>query len=98
MFRTLALALAVVALLCFVAAPAHVEKEDDTVEGKFVKVDGKTLTVKDKDDKEHSCEMADDAKVSCDGKECKASDLKEGVKVKVTLKDKKAIKVEASTK
>jgi hypothetical protein len=98
MYRTLALVVAVVALVCFVAAPAQAEKKADTVEGTFVKVDGKTLTVKDKDAKEHSCEVAADAKVTCDGKECKVDDLKAGVKVKVTLTDKKATKIEASTK
>jgi hypothetical protein len=36
--------------------------------------------------------------VSCDGKECKVTDLKAGYKVKVTIADKKATKVEASTK
>ena len=98
MYRTLALVLAVMALVCFVAAPALAVQKDETAEGTFVKVDGKTLTIKDKDNKEHSCELAADAKVSCDGKECKVTDLKAGYKVKVTLADKKATKVEASTK
>jgi hypothetical protein len=98
MYRTLALALALLALVCFVAAPALAAQKDETAEGTIVKVEGKTLTIKDKDNKEHSCELAADAKVSCDGKECKVSDLKAGYKVKVTLADKKATKVEASTK
>ena len=98
MYRTLALVLAVTALVCFVAAPALAAQKDETAEGTFVKVEGKTLTIKDKDNKEHSCELAADAKVSCDGKECKVSDLKAGYKVKVTIADKKATKVEASTK
>ena len=98
MFRTLALVVAVMALVCLVASPALAEKKDETAEGTFVKVDGKTLTIKDKENKEHSCEIAPDAKVSCDGKECKVADLKAGVKVKVTIADKKATKVEASTK
>jgi hypothetical protein len=94
MYRTLSLVLVVMALVCFFAGTALA----DTAEGTFVKVDDKTLTIKDKDNKEHSCEMAADCKVSCDGKECKASDLKAGVKVKVTITDKKATKIEASTK
>jgi hypothetical protein len=98
MFRMLALVLAVVALCCF-AAPVLAEKEkQDTAEGTFVKVDGDKLTIKGKDDKEHSCELAKDVKTTCDGKECKVTDLKAGVKVKVTLADKKATKIEASTK
>ena len=98
MYRTPLLLLTALALLCFVAAPALAEKKAETAEGMFVKVDGKTLTIKDKDGKEHSCEVAPDAKISCDGKECKVSDLKAGVKVKVTVADKKATKIEASTK
>jgi hypothetical protein len=95
MYRTLSLVLVVMALVCFAAAPALAEK---AAEGTFVKIEGKTLTIKDKDNKEHSCELAPDAKVSCDGKECKLSDLKAGFKVKVTIADKKATKIEASTK
>jgi hypothetical protein len=99
MFRTLALVLTVLALACFAATPALAQKDKaETAEGTFVKVDGKTLTIKDKDNKEHSCELAPDAKVTCDGKDCKVSELKAGVKVKVTIADKKATKVEASTK
>jgi hypothetical protein len=98
MFRTLALVLAIVALVCFAAAPVLAAEKADTAEGTFVKSDGKTLTIKGKDDKEHSCDLAADAKVSCDGKECKIADLKAGVKVKVTITDKKATKIEASTK
>ena len=98
MYRTLALVVAVMALVCLVASPSLAEKKDETAEGTFVKVDGKTLTIKDKENKEHSCEIAPDAKVSCDGKECKVADLKAGFKVKVTISDKKATKIEASSK
>ena len=94
MYRTLSLVLAVMALVCFLASPALA----DTAEGTFVKIEGKTLTIKDKDNKEHSCELAPDAKLTCDGKECKLFDLKPGFKVKVTIADKKATKIEASTK
>jgi hypothetical protein len=69
MFRTLALVLTVLALVCFVT-PAMA----DTAEGTVVKCDGKTLTIKDKDNKEHSCEIATDAKVTLDGKEGKLAD------------------------
>ena len=48
MFRTLALVLTVLALACFAATPALAQKDKaETAEGTFVKVDGKTLTVKD---------------------------------------------------
>lgn len=63
-----------------------------------VKVAGGKLTIEDKDKKEHSCEVAKDAKITCDGKECKLADLKKGVKVKVTVVKKMATKIEATTK
>lgn len=46
--------------------------------------DGK-LTIVDKEKKEHSCTVAKDAKITCEGKECKLEDLKEGFMVKVTV-------------
>jgi hypothetical protein len=101
MFRTLALVLGVLALFCLFAAPATavVEEKGDTHEGTFVKGDAKSFTMKGKDDKEHSHDLAADAKVTCDGKDCKITDLKAGNKLKVTLgADKKATRVEASTK
>jgi len=104
MFRMLALFLAVLALVAFTAAPTLAEdkKEDkkaDTHEGTFVKAaaDSKSFTMKGKDDKEHSHDLATDAKISCDGKDCKLADLKAGVKIKVTVVDNKATKLEAST-
>jgi hypothetical protein len=99
MFRTLALVVAVMALVCFVSAPVLAQEEKgDVAEGTFVKADGKTLTVKGKDDKDHSCEMAPDAKVSLDGKAAQITDLKPGFKVRVTLVDKKATKIDALSK
>ncbi len=69
----------------------------DTAEGAVKAGDGK-LTIQDKDKKEHSCTVAKDAKITCDGKECKLEDLKAGVKVKVTVDNKVATKIEGSTK
>jgi hypothetical protein len=98
MFRTLTLVLFALALACFVASPV-LAAADETHEGTFVKSDGATLTMKTLDNKEATVPMAADAKVTCDGKDCKVTDLKAGFKVKVTLNtDKKASKVEASTK
>src|SRR6516225_3878379 len=72
--------------------------EKGPVEGTVVKAADGKLTIEDKAKKEHTCEVANNAKITCDGKECKLDDLKKGVKVKVTVKDKKATKIEASTK
>jgi len=96
MFRMFAL-LAVLALVLMVGAPA-VAADDVVAEGKVVKVDGDKLTIVDKDGKEHSCTISKTAKIVCDGKECKAADLKAGVAVKVTVEKKEAVKIEAKTK
>ena len=81
---------------------AEEKVEGDTHEGKIVKVDGNKLTMSDKEGKnEHTHTLAADAKVTCDGKECKVADLKPGVAVKVTTKkgDKDTVvKVDARTK
>jgi hypothetical protein len=96
-FTRLFALLALVALALFLA-PAAVLAADETHEGTFVKAADGKLTIEGSDKKEHSCDVAKDAKITCDGKECKLDDLKKGVKVKVTLKDKKASKIEATTK
>ena len=75
------------------------EEKGDTHTGVVVSAEGGKLTMSDKDGKnEHTHDVALDAKISCDGKACKLEDLKKGVSVTVTTKDKKAIKIEASTK
>jgi hypothetical protein len=93
--------LAVLALVCFVAGPSRAADAPAPVEGTFVKVvDGK-LTMTDKDSKEHSCMVAKDAKITCNGKECKLDDLKKGVMLMVTVEGKgekaMATKIEAKT-
>jgi len=94
---------ALFAVLSLVLTPSLVlgEEKEQKAEGTVVKTADGKLTVKGKDDKEHTCTVAKDAKITCNGKECKLDDLKAGTKVKVTLtgdKDKKAVKIEATTK
>jgi len=97
--RMLLVLVLVVAGALFLAPSTVVFAADETTaEGTVVKAADGKLTIQDKDKKEHSCEVAKDAKITCDGKACKLDDLKKGVKVKVTVKDKKATKIEASTK
>src|SRR5215831_13420717 len=95
--RMLTLTLIVAVALVLTASLAFAADEQ-AVDGKVVKAGDGKLTIEDKEKKEHTCEVAKDAKITCDGKECKLDELKKGVKVKVTLKDKKAIKIEGSTK
>ncbi|MBY0523665.1 MAG: hypothetical protein K2R98_09705 [Gemmataceae bacterium] len=92
---------ALLALICLATAPV-LAADDAVAEGKIVKVVKDKLTIVDKEKKEHSCTVAKDAKITCDGKACKLEDLKEGVAVKVTVEGKgdkaTATKIEASTK
>ena len=92
--------LAVLALAFFVASPVFAE---DSHEGMVVKAGDGKLTMTDKDGKnEHTHDVAADAKISCDGKDCKLEDLKKGTKVKVTTAKKgdktAATKIEATLK
>ncbi len=60
----------------------------DTLEGKLVKITSNKLTMTDKDGMlEVTYKIADDAIVTCDGKECKSNSLGKGCKVILTLKE-----------
>jgi hypothetical protein len=75
---------------------------DNTHEGKFVMAEGNTkFVMSDRNGARHEHALAADAKVTCDGKECKLSDLKEGTMVRVTTErndQKVATRVDARTK
>ena len=97
--RMLLVLVLVVAGALFLAPSTVVFAADETTaEGTVVKAAEGKLTIEDKAKTEHTCEVAKDAKITCDGKDCKLDELKKGVKVKVTVKDKKATKIEGSTK
>lgn len=54
-------------------------------DGKVVSITGNKLVMTNMGDKgEKTCTLAADAKVTCDGKLCKASDLKPGMRIRVT--------------
>jgi hypothetical protein len=55
-----------------------------THDGKVVSVVGDKLTTTCNEGKQHCHTMAKDAKVTCDGKATKATDLKAGTSVRVT--------------
>src|SRR6266566_2724965 len=82
---------AVVAVLAW-STPVRAEEEEareGTHEGKVVKVDGVKLTMSDKEGKDkHTHAVPADAKITCDGKDCKLADLKEGFFLKVTAEKK----------
>jgi hypothetical protein len=87
MQRTLSLALAamfVLAVGVVVAADKDAKSDSKVVGTITVAGDGK-ITVTDKDGKDHAMTVAKDAKISCDGKDCKLEDLKKGATVTVGL-------------
>jgi hypothetical protein len=99
MVTRLLIALVATAALAVITNVSLAEKKAaDTHSGVVVSVADGKLTMSDKDGtNEHTHDVAVDAKISCDGKDCKLEDLKKGATVKVTTKDKKAVKIEAKT-
>jgi len=103
LYRVLSLLVAALVLALLVSGPALAQKDKEkdkdkegTHEGIVVKAADGKLTMTDKDGKnEHVHDVAKDAKISCDGKECKLDDLKKGFTVKVTT-EKKGDKVVAT--
>jgi hypothetical protein len=99
LYRTSVVLLAALALVVFLS-PAAIAK-DKVHEGKVVKAGDGQLTMTDKAggaNKTHKVPAT--ATITCDNKECKLEDLKEGVFVKVTMgQDETTVtKIEASTK
>jgi hypothetical protein len=65
---------------------------ENTHDGKVVSVAGDKLTTTCCEGKQHCHTVAKDAKVTCDGKDSKAADLKAGTHVRVsTHKDDKTV-------
>lgn len=58
----------------------------NTHDGTFVSATSTKLVMTGADGKEHSHSITDDTTVTCDKKDCKASDLKAGTKIRVTTK------------
>jgi hypothetical protein len=100
MVRRIRTLLAVLALMAFVVTAVQAADEN-THMGKVVSTGKNKLTMTGTDGKEHSHAVADDAKITCDGKVCKLEDLKKGITVKVTTKKDDpttAVAIEGSTK
>jgi hypothetical protein len=102
MFTRLLFACVAALALTFLTTPtawAKADEKGDTHSGVVVSASAGKLTMSDKDGKnEHTHDVAKDAKISCNGKDCKLEDLKKGTAVKVTVKDKKAVQIQGSTK
>jgi len=107
MIRILSLCLTTLALSAFLSVSALADDQNkdkdkaSTHEGTVVSAKNGQLVMKGKSDKEHTHTLSADARILCDGKECKLTDLKTGQKVRVTTKkgdNTTAIKVEALDK
>src|SRR5947209_16903653 len=102
MYRVLPLFLVALALVAFVSAPALAEKNaGDSHEGKVVSATGNKLVMTDKDGKEHTHTLAENAKVMVDGRAGKTADLRPGMRIRVTTKKgdaNMALRVEAIDK
>jgi hypothetical protein len=85
--RVLPLLLVALALACFLALPASAADKNNTHDGTVVKAGDGKLTMTGKDGKEHSHNVAKDAKVTINGKPGKLDDLKEGMMITVTTDD-----------
>jgi hypothetical protein len=104
--RLVTVCLVAVALVLLVGARAVAdEKQKDSknqMEGKVVRIEGNKIVMTDKDGKnEHTHTLAADARISCDGKECKLTDLRKDQHVRVTTKEgdpTQAVRVEALDK
>lgn len=104
MIRLLSGTLSVLALALFLGSAAvggDTDVKGNTHDGVFVKAEGKTFTMKTKGGKEHEHTLAPKGVVTCDGKKCELSDLKEGTFIRVTTAkgdQTTALRVEGKTK
>jgi hypothetical protein len=67
-----------------VEAIDKLENFANTHDGKFVGLVDNKLVMSDAKGKQHSHKLADDATLTCDGLECNATNLKAGMKIRVT--------------
>ncbi len=102
LFRVMSLLFLAVGLTVTGLRAEDKKPDQDTHEGKIIKIDGNKFTMADREGKnEHTHTLAPDARVTCDAKECKLADLKPGMAVRVWTKKgdlDTALKVEARTR
>jgi hypothetical protein len=84
-FRMISVATLALGLLVCATVLTAKDAEPTTHDGKVVSVTADKLVMTGKDGQEHSHTLMADAKLTLDGKVCKAADLKTGTKIRVTL-------------
>jgi len=88
LYRVLPILLLALAVVFLTTAPVLADNAT-THEGLVVKAGDGKLTMTDKDGKnQHTHDVAADAKITCDGKECALDKLEKGCTVKVTVEKK----------
>ena len=99
MSRITFLATAAVALVALVGLPL-LAAEEKAQEATVVKAgDGKIVLTFKGDETKHTHDVAEDAKITLDGKKAKLEELKEGFPVAVTMDDKFVVhKIDAKSK
>jgi CTP-dependent riboflavin kinase len=83
-FRMFSVATSALAMLVGASALAAKVAEQGTHDGKVVSITGSKLVMMNKEGQEHSHTLTADAKLTLDGKVCKAADLKPGTRIRVT--------------
>jgi hypothetical protein len=68
------------------AADTKKQPSSSSFEGKVISLTGNKLVMRNKEGTAYSHTLAKDAKLTCDGKACKADDLKAGTEIRVTTK------------
>ena len=98
MVRVFAFACVALAMVALLSSSAVLAGDKNTHDGKVVSVKGGKLIMETKG-KEHTHEVATNAKITCDGKDCTLADLKTGLQVRVTTDDtNRAIRIQAFLK
>ncbi len=100
-YQTISMSAIALAVLARSAMAFTAEEAKETMhDGTIVSITSTELVMKS-NDKEHTHTLAKHAKMTLDGKDCKAEDLKAGLKIRVTTKNgdaKDATNVEAISK
>ena len=83
-FRMISVATLALAMLVGASVLVAQAAETTTHDGKVVSITSEKLVMTSTDGKEHSHSLTADAKLTLDGKVCKAADLKAGTRIRVT--------------
>lgn len=101
LFRMLPIAALVLNMLGGATVLAADAEKPNTHDGKIVSITADELVMTGADGEEHSHALASDTRLTLDGQACQASDLKAGLRIRVTVKSadsQEAVHVEALDK